>query len=821
VKTFSLRLTLLMLLLVICTEALAGSSGKSIVATRTPTTPKIDGFLNDKVWSLAPPSSSFTQFDPIEGAAATESTSVRILYDDNAIYFGIMMYDSRPKGIVRQLTRRDHPSEADRISIAIDSHQDRLTAYNFSVNVSGVQTDGIISSDGVVYDTNWDAVWESATRISSAGWAAEVKIPFSALRFPPKKKYTWGVNFRRYISRKKETDEWVMIPHGQTGMVSKIGHIVGIESISPPAYLELVPYALSRQMYQPTAAIEDEKKRLEGGLGLDLRYGLTSTATVNATFNPDFGQVEADQAILNLTSFETFYPEKRPFFLEGAQIFDFGTAFDGATMRLFYSRRIGLQPNYQPAVGEQVLSLPKKTTILGAGKLTAHTASGLTVGVLEALTDEERATVATSIGSTEQRLAAPLSNFTVIRMKQTVLENSSLGAMLTSVNRRGSPPAQSGGVDWSLRFENSTYATDGYLAFSQTSLNMVDRVTGTAGRLYAGKIAGTHWAYATSYDFTSRNYNINDLGFVLRPNDHGGHSQMEYLELAAPGVLRRYSIRIASDYRWNFDNISIMKNFEFNPNFELKNFWTLSASFQRNFSAYDDRETRGRGLYKRPAEVQLKFDVSTDPRPKAVGAYSATFLSTAKGGKTFLATADITFRPVTWTELTANIFFGSTINEEAWVVNPYDNIPYGNILPDTTVFGSRETKQYSATIGGTITFTKDLTLQIYGQLFLAKGHYDTFRRLVSPSSFVDFDTEFQSRLTARGLSADFNRQVFNANVVLRWEYLPGSTIYLVWTQARKGFDDQFFNSFSKNVSDSFKLPSDNVFLLKINYWWSL
>jgi hypothetical protein len=814
-REITMQIKLLILLLPVCTVALAGSSQRLIVAVRTPSPPKIDGFLTDKVWSFAHPSSSFTQFDPVEGAAPTESTSVRILYDDHAIYFGIMMYDSHPKRIVRQLTRRDHASEADRISISIDSYQDRRTAFNFSVNVSGVQTDGIISGDGVSYDTNWDAVWESSTKIVKRGWSAELKIPFSALRFPPKKKYSWGVNFRRYISRKKETDEWAMIPHGETGMVSKIGRIVGIQNINPPAYLELLPYALARQLYQTTAALEDEKKKLEGGLGLDLRYGISTTATINATFNPDFGQVEADQAILNLTTFETYYPEKRPFFLEGSQIFDFGTAFDGAGMNLFYSRRIGLQPDYQAADGEQVLSLPKKTTILGAGKLTAHTANGITLGLLEAVTGEEYATVATSTGLIEQRLAAPLSNFSVVRVKKTLLESSSLGAMLTSVNRRRELPAQSGGVDWNLRFANSTFAVDGYLAFSRTSADLVTRTTGTAGRVYLGKIAGKHWVYATTYSYASRRYDINDIGFILRPNDHGGYSQIQYQELDAPGILRRYYIRLAGDYRWNFDNVNLTKNFEFNPIFELKNFWTLSTSFQRNFSAYDDRETRGRELYKRPSEVQLKVGVQTDPRPKAVGSYSATFISTAKQGKLFTATADITFRPVPWTELTASLLFASTVNEEAWVY------PYGNLLPDTTVFGNRETNQYSATIGGTITFTRNLTLQIYGQLFLAKGHYDEFRRLISPSSFVDFDEDFRKRLMTQGLSPDFNRQVFNANVVLRWEYLPGSTVYLVWAQARNGFDDQFFTSFSRNFSNSFKLPSDNVFLLKINYWWSL
>lgn len=803
------------LLFGLCPLAIAGTSEKKIVAARTPVPPKIDGFLNDKVWSLASPTSSFTQFDPVEGAAPSESTSVRILYDDNALYVGILLYDSRGERIVKRLTRRDRQAEADRISITIDSYHDHQTGFVFAVNASGVQTDGIISSDGVIYDTNWDAVWESATRVFRNGWSAEIKIPFSAIRFPPKRKYVWGINFRRYISRKKETIEWVLIPRREAGLISKMGHLVGIDNISPPVYLEALPYALSRQWYNPTAATEGEKENFEAGLGLDLRYGLSSTTTVNATFNPDFGQVEADQAVLNLTTFETFYPEKRPFFLEGVQIFDFGRAFDGQGMRLFYSRRIGLQPTYRPPAGERLLSLPKNTTILGAAKLTAQTASGLALGVLEAVTDEEHATVQTSTGSITRRLAVPRSNFTLFRLKQNVLQNSIIGAMLTMVNRKGKLPAQTGGVDWSLRLANSTYGIDGYLAFSQTSLNARDRVTGTAGRLWAGKIAGEHWLYWTTYDFTSRNYNINDIGFLLRPSDHGGYSEVRYQELRAYGILLRYYIKIAGDYRWNLDNINIVRNFEVNPLFEFKNFWWFSASFQKNFRSYDDRETRGRGLYRRPSEVVLKFFLFTDPRPMVVGRYYATFLSTEKGGKSFQTSADLTFRPAPWAELSANLLFGSTRKEEAWVN------PYGNLIENVTVFGDRETKHYSATIGGTITFQKNLSVQLYGQLFLAKGHYEAFRRLTSPSTFEDFDAGFRSYLSARGLSPDFNQQVLNANVVLRWEYLPGSTLYLVWTQARSGFDQDSYTTFGKNVTNSFKLPAENVILLKLNYWWSL
>lgn len=805
----------LSLLLGLCPLAIAGSSEKKIVAARTPVPPIIDGFLNDQAWSLASPTSSFTQFDPLEGATPSESTSVRILYDDHALYVGVLLYDSEGHRIVKRLTRRDRRIEADRFTIMIDSHHDHQTAFVFTVNAAGVQTDGVLSSDGVIYDTNWDAVWEAETRVFRNGWSAEFKIPFSAIRFPPKQKYEWGINFGRYISRKKETVEWVMIPRRETGLVSKMGHLVGIENIDPPAYIEALPYVLSRQLYKPTTAIEGKKEEFEPGLGLDLRYGLSSTTTLNATFNPDFGQVEADQAVLNLTTFETFYPEKRPFFLEGVQIFDFGRAYDAMGIRAFYSRRIGLQPTYRPAAGERLVSLPKNTTILGAAKVTTHLASGLTLGALGAVTDEEYARVQTSTGEIVRRLAAPLSNFSVFRLKQDILENSTVGTMLTMVNRRGQLPAQTGGLDWSLRLVNNTYGVDGYLMFSHTSLNGKDRVTGTAGRLYAGKIAGEHWYYATTYDFTSRNFNINDIGYFRRPNDHGGYVEIFYKEMAARGIFLRYWLKIGGAYRWNFDNISTTKNFEIRPIFEFKNFWWFSVSFQKNFRSYDDRETRGRGLYRRPSEIVLKSFLYTDPRPKVVTRYEATFISTEKGGKSFEINADLTFRPAPWAELQANLLFGTSMREEAWVN------PYGNLIENVTVFGDRQTKQYSATIGGTITFRKNLSIQLYGQLFLAKGHYAAFRRLTSPSTFKDFDAEFRAHLSARRLSPDFNQQVFNANVVLRWEYLPGSTLYLVWTQARSGFDQDFYTPFGKNVTNSFKLPAENVILLKLNYWWSL
>ena len=430
-----------------------GDGGRHATAHRTTIPPVIDGYFREAEWSLPEPADGFVQLEPDEGRPATEQTEIRILYDDEAIYFGCRMFDSDPGAIVARLARRDYEIESDQISIRIDSFHDHQTGFEFTVLASGTKVDIIQFNDGANEDDSWDAVWDVHTRIFTWGWAAEIRIPFSQLRFSQTGE--WGVNFRRIVNRKNEVTFWVLVPKSEAGFISRFGHLEGLSAIPQPGRLEVLPYALGRVTDGPVSPVNPEGTRWEADAGLDLKYGLAGNLTLNATVNPDFGQVEVDPAVLNLTTFETFYPEKRPFFVEGAQIINFTTFGGNLGPGLFYSRRIGRPPSIQADTsgGRTLREYPATTTILGAAKLTGKTAGGLSIGALSAVTAEEEAVVVDSLGREARQVVAPLSSYNVLRLRQDVLQNSNVGGALTAVARRGGEPAFTGGFDWKLRFD--------------------------------------------------------------------------------------------------------------------------------------------------------------------------------------------------------------------------------------------------------------------------------------------------------------------------------------------------------------------------------
>jgi hypothetical protein len=826
--------------------AIASSEGaditKQIIPSRTPSAITIDGRLTEKEWNTASEVSDFQQFDPEEGAEPTERTSVKILYDDNALYVGVMCYDSDPSGIVEQLTRRDRTVQADRISVIIDSYHDHSTAFLFSGSVSGVQSDGLLSQDGIVYDIQWDAVWDFNAKIISDGWSAEFKIPFSALRFAKQDSaYTWGINFRRYIARKKETDEWVMVrrneaPTGTISSVSKMGHLVGLHNISPPLHLEIMPYGVSSQSYLSQPPPFPLQKKLSPNAGVDIKYGLTNNFTLDVAINPDFGQVEVDQAVLNLTVFETFYPEKRPFFLEGAQIFSFGTMFDNRQLRMFYSRRIGKRPfpTQLPDAGYALLDEPRTTTILGAGKLTGKTDNGLAVGILTAVTDREEATEENTDGVKGKTiLYEPQASYNVVRLKQDILKNSSVGFIATGSFKDTWFPKYSGGLDWNFRTSDGQYAVDGYVAGSYLSFTESEvkykllpyepgnKITGGAGRIGFGKLEAEHWLAFSLYDFATRNFLINDLGYYGQPKEHGGFTQVTYKEDFASAPLRRYAFSLQHDYRWNWNGAKTTSTLELESANEFVNFWTLKLNYYHFFPAFDD-ESRGivpPYLYRRPSSDLATLLLQTDPRRSTVIAFQTQYQTSEKNLSYYLIGTQLTLRPNTWMEFTPSVMYASTRNEEAWPLFFYTS-------NGRNLFGDRDIDQYDFSLRGTITFTRSISLQFFTQILLAKGQYPRFKELTSPENLPDYSGtvyyyDYNQGKFIPNVSPDFNEKTLNANLVFRWEYLPGSTFYLVWTQARYGDNGIYSRTFGDNFSDAFKLPMDNVILAKITYWWSL
>ncbi len=805
---------------------LCGTSTKNIVATRATNAPTIDGMLNEEVWHSAIPVSGFQQYEPDEGANATEPTTVSILYDDNALYIGVMCYDSDPKGIVSQLSRRDRTLQSDRISIMIDSYHCYQTAFLFSGTVSNVQADGILSNDGLVYDVQWDAVWDFKSAINDEGWSAEFKIPYSALRFSDQdSEYVWGINFRRYIARKKETDEWVMVPRkdappGTISSVSKMGNLSGITDIHPSLHLELLPYHVSKISFLTRPSPFTLQKKYSPDFGIDLKYGLTNNFTFDLAINPDFGQVEVDQAKLNLTIFETFYPEKRPFFLEGSQIFSFGNCFDTRSMMLLYSRRIGKQPSAYDALrtlgnfdlwsNAAFYEKPTSTTILSAAKISGQTSNGLEVGILSTITDKEYATLEDTAGNRSPKiLVEPLASYNVVRLKQNTQNGStfaSFGIMSTNVSKHKNRPAFSNGIDWSVRFDDNVYGFDGYLVTSSTTNLDRQILYGNAGKFGLAKLRGEHWLVFSAYDFSSRNYNIDDLGYYSQPREHGGYLQLSYKEDRAEVPIWRYVVSAQVESRWDWNSINTKKRFELEPIFEFRNFWRINLDYIREFSAYDDENQGIIGFYKRPAGNLFSTTIQTDPRKQINFLYNIGYQKYVNKSNTILSIVQATIRPISWMEYVPSFTFMKTKKEEAWLIGYY--------VDGHNLFGDRDVNYYDFSLKGIITFTPKLSVQFFNQILLAKYRYVNYKSLISPDNLSPIDYN-------GGKPIDYFLKVFNANIVFRWEYLPGSTLYLVWTQGRQGYQGLYDQKFSKDLQEIFHLPMDNIILMKVTYWWSL
>jgi hypothetical protein len=459
---------------------LGGDSPRAIHAVRIPMPPHVDGMLDEEAWKFAEPTSDFTQRDPEEGKPGSERTEIRVLYDDEALYFGCMFYDSEPEKIVARLTRRDNEIESDRASIRIDSYHDHQTAFEFTFNAAGVKVDILQYDDAQKEDDSWDPVWDVQTKVVDNGWSAEVKIPFRILRYrlSANGEQEWGINFLRYISRKQEEQRWAFTPKRQTGFISRFGHLRGLLNLPVPRQLEVLPFIVAKQRYEPQTDLRQRRQSFLGDAGLDLRYGITPNVTLDLTINPDFGQVEADPAVLNLSTLETFYPEKRPFFIEGTQIIRFTTFGGDFGPGMFYSRRIGRGiSEHEVGVppGGRIETLPQTATILGAGKLSGKTGGGFAFGVLQAVTNEEKAFVVDGVGNTSEQVVEPLAHYSIVRLKQDVLDGS--GITLPRFYGRS-------GLAVEIRQQHlPAQRVHGALAYDRPHRRSVDRLGGQGGVL--------------------------------------------------------------------------------------------------------------------------------------------------------------------------------------------------------------------------------------------------------------------------------------------------------------------------------------------------
>jgi Domain of unknown function (DUF5916)/Carbohydrate family 9 binding domain-like len=819
-------------------------------AVRVSAGPAIDGDLSDAAWQGAPEFTDFTQHDPTDGASPTMKTSVRIVYDDSAIYFGLKADDPQPPTAL--LVRRDSFVPSDFFSINIDPQHDRLSGSAFTVTPSNVQIDSILYND-INEDITWDGVWSSATKAVPDGWIAEVRVPFSQLRFPDKPVHVWGINITRRTVR---NNEWVRIVNtkkGETGFVSHFADIVGLEGIHRGRPLELVPYAVARSDIRTHAdpgnpLLETSDHRADGGL--DLKYALTSSLTLTGTINPDFGQVEVDPAVVNLSEFETFYPEKRPFFTEGLNIFRFAdtpapTHFNFYfPASLFYTRRIGRAPQGSPDA--DFVASPAETTILGAAKITGKLAGGWSIGVLDALTDTERARFAGGPPDREtgREHVEPMTNYFVTRATKEIGSGSRIGFLFTSVNRKLADElsalresAVTGGVDGYTSFQNKSWILEGSLVGSNVSgsaqsIELTQRsssryyqrpdaghieldptrtsLTGWGGRAMVSKATGI-WRPNVSIQANSPGFETNDTGFMQRTDIISGHALMEYNNQNPTKRFRGRTTWMGVWQNQNFDGDVLERGVFVDAFGTFANYWEYRGSLFLTPGAFSDRLTRGGPLTRTPAGWSSDLSIASDSRKN----YYFDFDAHLYGGddESYERTFGIALnaRPAPNVQLSVTPSFRRS----------YDFAQFVDVFDDpaaTSTYGRRylfaELDQHSFELGTRVdwTLSSRLSFQLYLQPFIASGDYHDYHQLAAART-RDF-----TPVGAPDSDPDFNFRSVRGSAVVRWEFRPGSALYVVWNENRADVEPRGDFSISRDLREIPNAPSHDVFLVKISYW---
>lgn len=760
--------------------------------------PLIDGALDDPVWQQAPVFTGFVQREPEEGQPASEQTTVQLAYDDETLYVGIMAYDSAPEEIVSRLVRRDQWAEADWVQVSLDTHHDHQTGYAFLVYAGGSIYDSVIRDYGWDNDA-WNGVWESAHLIGPEGWSVEFAIPFHNLRFSSGG--DWGINIARYISRKKEQVFWVMVPRQESGWVSRFAHLEGLAAIQSRRTLELLPYSVGRSTFAAG-------RELFGNAGADLRYGLSSNMSLNATINPDFGQVEADPAELNLSVFETFQQERRPFFVADGAVFD--TPID-----LFYSRRIGRRPSFHALPdGHDALDESESTTILGAAKLTGKTAAKTTFGLLTALAASEYVRIEPTSGCAGAQkhrdfLVEPRTHFLVGRVKQDLFAgNSHVGLLGTAVQRDRAPDAYTGGVDWTLKWRDNGYTFWGQLA---GSLAPVDRRGGLGNMAVLSKNSG--WLRGELWwEAYSRHFEINDLGFQWRNDFYTPWLWIQLRKEEDWAIFRRSFYNFNRWGTWNFDRTNLQNGFDFNTHHQLKNYWWLHFDYYHTWRAFDDLDTRGGPLIVRPANDGFEIELESDDRFMVSGWVEFEWENNSAGSTHREVSGRIRIRPTSRFEISLRPRYSWDFNHAQWVEN-LDEDADGE--DDRFVYGELDSRTLDLTTRANILFSRDLSLEVYVQPFISAGRYAHFKALARPRSY-----KFVEHLGPTK-SPDFRNRSLHSNAVLRWEYKPGSTLFIVWSQFRD--DESAVGAFrpGHNLRRSFLDEGTNILLVKLNYWLHL
>jgi len=798
---------------------------RQIIAGRAERAPVIDGRLDDPAWQLAPPATGMIQGYPDPGKPASLGAEIRALYDDRALYIFARLDDPRPDLILAPVTRRDRWVEADWFEVDIDSRNDRRNGYFFAVNAAGVQMDGLWFDDSEQSE-DWDGVWASAVRITSRGWNVEMRIPLHLLRFESAPEVSFGIQFKRRVARLNEWDHWQYIPPDSGRWVSCFGRLSGLDLAAVNTYhLDLAPYLVLRRAFDPAADGDTSTGSFDAGA--DARLKLGSDFMLTLTANPDFGQVEVDQVVLNLSTIETYFPEKRPFFLEDMTLFQLPRFGDMNPAELFYTRRIGRAPREpELADGEELVYQPATTRIWGAAKLAGNLGR-LSLGLLQAVTGAAHSRVRRTDGSEEDRLAEPLTSYSILRLRQAFLHHSTVGLMLTSVATAGEGAAVTGAGDLQLELFDQQYQLTLEPLFSYLSPARVewhddftraavdeDGPWGYGGTLIFRKVGGEHLVGAVMASWRSPNLALNDLGYLDRPDVFSTVLWLQYRRLKPLGPLDRFNINLATWMWRNTDFLNLGDGVNMNGEVQFTNGWFAGIDGGLRPGSCDDRETRSEGrvaLCRRSWLWDTGLWVGSDQRRALAAVFMLGFDET-EHGYNLHTRMEIGIKPLPRLQLDLMPGYLWETGRIRWL-DTWDTTEGERYL-----FARRHIEYWDVTLRGTYTFTTTLTLQAYAQVFLASVDYGGKLAAPPPAGSRVYTDELVAAPDVDD-EYDFTDSALNLSVVLRWEYLPGSLLYLVYTGSFGDDDERADFRFGPLLGDLLATSGQHVLMLKLSYLW--
>jgi hypothetical protein len=820
--------------------------------------PRIDGKLDDLCWQNEGYwDGNFIQQQPHQGRPPSQNTEVKILYDDDNLYVAIRCFDNEPEKISPILGRRDDFTSGDIAGIALDTYFDKSTAFEFNVTAAGQKVD-LVHLGAYEWDTNWDAVWEGKAQIEDSLWTIEMRIPFSQLRYSDKEEQVWGMHIWRWIDRFDEEDQWKLIPIDAPAMVYIFGELHGIKNIKRKRHMEIMPFVAARHF---TGGLKSERL----GYGIDGKIGLTSNFTLDFTVLPDFGQVEADPSELNLTSYEVFYDEKRPFFLEGNSILDFSAGSD----MLFYSRRIGHAPSHYPSLSDgETASVPTGTTILNALKLTGKNKHGLSVGVVNSMAGNEFAEIKGGISDRLEKVE-PFTNYFVGRIKQDINKgNTIIGGMVTSTLRSIEEshlqflPDKSwvGGFDFQHNWLNRKYFIDlktfyTNISGSEEAISLLQRANrhmfhradathlqfdpnltsldGWGGQLQGGKKSGKFRATGT-LSWRSPGVELNDLGYLRDADIIIQRLNLRYQVNQPKGIIRNYYITLEERNDWTFGGENLNTNLNLHGYAKFSNLWSLHVDAVRNFGKIDTRQLRGGPSLRIDPFTITEVFLQTNSASKFYFGLGADkkWVDNDLGGSidyTFFLRWKISNR----FNITSRSYYEELTDNNQYIAQRLLN----NITRYIT--GKLERKTLYTTLRAEYFATPELSFQYYGSPYASVGRFvdlykvnqnlsrDVSQRYSPLHIISELDGRYNLDENADGTTdfsiwnPDFNFRELRSSFVLRWEYRAGSSLYLVWTHNRSLYDSDYNPKVSKSLGSITDLKAENAFMLKFSYWFSL